>query len=324
MIFEDSAVLNAVIILVLLPPAIFSSILLYKKRQRLQLKKERRKRKAFWSIGYMESETPFNWTPSKAKIVSPKDVDEDMFIIADPFLFEFNAERYLFFEAMKDDAETAYIECAKFNHDQQCWNFLGAVLEEPFHLSYPQVFEHDNQIYMIPESKQARRIGLYKATDFPTRWEYIKPLVADKKLVDSSIIEWNNHWYLFTSRKKKLYLYHADSLLGEWQPHPKSPIRRGNFSRCAGRILKIDKKLHRLAQDQRGYGAGVYAFEIQALSPTLYREIALKNINPILNPGDADWCETGMHHLDLVPTQNGFFGVFDGEHFKLKNPIKSH
>lgn len=294
---------------------IVASILLYKKQQRLRSKKERRRRKAFWSIGYMESDSPFDWTPSKAKVVSPKNVSNDMFIIADPFLFEFKNQRYLFFEAMKDGAEKAYIECAKFNHDQQKWDFLGSVMEEPFHLSYPQVFKHDNQVYMIPESKQAHSIALYRAVDFPMRWEQIKTIVDGKKLVDSSIIEWNNHWYLFTSRKKRLYLYHADSLTGEWQPHPKNPIRRGNFSRCAGRILKLNDKLYRLAQDQRGYGAGVYAFEVQTLSPTSYSETPAKEYNPILKPGSANWCETGMHHLDLITTKNGYFAVFDGEQF---------
>ncbi len=307
--------IQAVIFVVLCPLIVVIFTLLDKKRQRVQLKNERRRRKAFWSIGFQEGERIFDWTPAQAKIIEPKDVAEDMFIIADPFLFEYREDRYLFFEAMKDDAEKAYIECAKFNAEEQSWEFLGMVLEEDFHLSYPQVFEHENQIYMIPESKQALRVGLYKAVEFPLRWEFVKPLVSNRKLVDSSIVEYNGHWYLFTSRKKRLYLYHANTLTGEWQPHPKSPIRRGNFSRCAGRILNIDNKLYRLAQDQRGYGAGVYAFEIEDLSPTLYREKAACEINPILKPGSADWCETGMHHLDLISSPKGYFAVFDGEQF---------
>ena len=308
-------IIQAVAFLILCAATATLSILIYKKRQRLKSKKERRSRKAFWSIGYMESNSQFDWTASQAKVISPKDVSKDMFIIADPFLFELEEQRYLFFEAMKDGANKAYIECAKFNHDQQNWEFFGPVLEEPFHLSYPQVFEHDNQVYMIPESKQDQRIALYRAIDFPMRWKLVKTLVDGKKLVDSSIIEWNNHWYLFTSRKKTLYLYHADSLTGEWKTHPSSPIRRGNFSRCAGRILNINDKLFRLAQDQRGYGAGVYAFEIKSLAPIHYNETQAKEYNPILKPGAANWCETGMHHLDLITTPTGYFAVFDGEQF---------
>lgn len=307
--------IQLLIFVVLCPLIVILIEILNRKLSRVRLKNERRRRKAFWSIGYLQGDHPLKWNPSLAKTIGPKDVLDDMYIIADPFLFEYKEQRYLFYEAMKDEAEKAYIECAKYSDEDDNWNRLGEVLEEEFHLSYPQVFEHDNQVYMIPESKQALRIGLYQAVDFPMRWEYVKPLVSGKKLVDSSIVQVDGHWYLFTSRKKTLYLYHADSPAGEWVQHPKSPVKRGNFSRCAGRILKVDNKLYRLAQDQRGYGAGVYAFEIETLSQTDFCEKAARKYNPILKPGSAKWCETGMHHLDVISKDDKCFAVFDGEQF---------
>ena len=48
---------------------------------------------------------------------------------------------------------------------------LGIVLDEPFHLSYPQVFQWQGAWYMTVESAGARRVSLYRATDFPLRWE---------------------------------------------------------------------------------------------------------------------------------------------------------
>jgi hypothetical protein len=289
---------------------------LKRKRARLRRKRERRARKAFWSIGCMESDSPLRWTPSEATVLRPKTVAPDMFIIADPFLFEDQGERYLFFEAMRDEAPAAHIECARFDHAQQSWTLLGPVLTEPFHLSYPQVIRDGDQIYMIPESKQARRVGLYRAVDFPTQWEFVKPLIEGRKLVDSSLIKVDDHWYCFTSRKKQLFLYVSARIDGPWRPHPGNPVRRGNFSRCGGRILQHEGKHYRLAQDQRGYGAGLHAFEIITLTPTRYKEVPAKTFNPILLPGSADWAETGMHHLDVIQiAPDRYFGVFDGEQF---------
>ena len=290
--------------------------LLLQKRERILRKRERRRRRAFWSIGFMESNSPLNWTPSQAKLLRPKEVDPDMYIIADPFIFEHENERYLFFEAMLDDAPTAHIDCARFDHDKQEWELLGTVLEESFHLSYPQVTCDNDQIYMIPESKQALRIGLYKAVNFPTKWEFVKPLIEGKKLVDSTVFKWQNRWYLFASHKKRLFLYHSDKIDGPWLPHPGNPVRKGNFSRCGGRVIQYKDKIYRITQDQRGYGAGVYAFEIITLTPTKYKEIPAKELNPLLIPGSADWTETGMHHLDTIQiAPDRYFGVFDGEQF---------
>lgn len=264
----------------------------------------------------MESNSPLHWTPPQAKVFSPTDVDPNMYIIADPFLFEHKNECYLFFEAMLHNAPTAHIDCAKFDHDKQEWQLLGTVLKESFHLSYPQVIRDNDQIYMIPESKQALRVGLYKATNFPIQWEFIKPIIDGKKLVDSTIIKHKDHWYLFASRKKRLFLYCSDQIDGNWKPHPGNPIRRGNFSRCGGRIISYKNKLYRIAQDQRGYGAGVYAFEIITLTTTKYKETPAKEYNPLLLPGSANWTETGMHHLDTIQiAPDRYFGVFDGEQF---------
>ena len=35
--------------------------------------------------------------------------------------------------------------------------FLGVVLEEDFHLSFPYVFKDDKNIYMVPESSQSNQ-----------------------------------------------------------------------------------------------------------------------------------------------------------------------
>src|SRR5262249_34152275 len=41
------------------------------------------------------------------------------------------------------------------------------VLELPYHLSYPFVFERDGQMWMVPESGANRSVDLYRATAYP-------------------------------------------------------------------------------------------------------------------------------------------------------------
>ena len=38
--------------------------------------------------------------------------------------------------------------------------FIGTALEESFHLSFPYIFEFNNDIYMVPESSKNRDIRL--------------------------------------------------------------------------------------------------------------------------------------------------------------------
>ena len=51
-------------------------------------------------------------------------------------------------------------------HDERhdAWHFRSIVLDEPFHLSYPYVFDHESETYMIPEAKGSNSVRLYRAT----------------------------------------------------------------------------------------------------------------------------------------------------------------
>ena len=68
---------------------------------------------------------------------------------ADPFLFRWQDENYVFFETMTP-AGKGIIGCSQEIRGKWIWQ--GVALEEPWHLSYPQVFEDGGKVYMIPES----------------------------------------------------------------------------------------------------------------------------------------------------------------------------
>ena len=56
---------------------------------------------------------------------------------------------------------------------------LGPVrtcLERDYHFSYPMVFEHDGDVFMVPESALNGTVELYRATRFPHEWTLEKVL----------------------------------------------------------------------------------------------------------------------------------------------------
>ncbi len=280
----------------------------------------KKKQCSYWSIGYQCSSDPFKWEPHKSKVYDRDQLPIDAETLADPFLLKHKDELFLFHEVILKSGKNAKIGVSVYNADQDKWIFQSIVLDEPFHLSYPYVFTHGPDIFMIPESKQAQSVRLYRATDFPCKWELEKVLMKDKKFVDPSIIYWQDYFYLFTTRKRRLYLYYSDALAGEWKLHPKSPVKFWNHGRCGGRIFQHDGNLYRFAQEQaKGYGMGVHGYRIQELSPTACKEIPIDK-KPMLEAFGDGWANAGMHHIDILKiSDNKYFSVFDGRHLYFPN-----
>jgi hypothetical protein len=157
---------------------------------------------------------------------------------------------------------------------------------------------------MIPESGAAKSVRLYRAREFPLRWDWVGNLLEGRRYADSSIFEYGGKWWLFTDSgpdgtSPQLRLYFADELLGPWQEHPSSPLRDDpHWSRPAGRVVVVDDQPIRFAQDVYPvYGSSVSAFAVTKLTPLEYDERRLTD-QPILAAGDAAWNRLGMHHID--------------------------
>jgi hypothetical protein len=194
--------------------------------------------------------------------------------------------------------------------DGYTWKYEQIALKEPFHLSYPYVFEWEGTYYMIPESLGANAACLYKADEFPLRWSLVAKLI-DGQCADPSIVRFRDLWWLFICstpyQHDTLRLYFADKLTGPWQEHPNSPIVRSDMCRArpAGRILIHDKRVIRFAQDCiPQYGTRVRAFDILELTTTRYVEVE-NHDSPVLQPSGSGWNSSGMHHVDARQQADG-------------------
>lgn len=146
------------------------------------------------------------------------------------------------------------------------------------HFSYPAVVEQDGIEYIVPETAQWSEPTIYRLVD--GRLDPVGPL---KMPTPTRVVDGTFHWhdgrlYLFGCDGivggSALYLWHSDSLFGEFEPHPANPIRvspRG--SRMAGGLQAVDGRLLRFGQDGSGaYGNGVCLFNVNEISPSAYRE----------------------------------------------------
>ena len=231
----------------------------------------------------------------------------------------------MFFEVMRADTGRGEIGLAT-SPDGSSWSYERIVLAEPFHVSYPYVFEWQADVYMIPETGEAKVVRLYRARVFPFEWEFVGELLAGERFVDASVFRLERQWWMLTevspvsddagtvARHGSLRLYGASNREGPWIEHPMSPVvtNDAKIARPAGRIVRTEQRLVRFAQDcSQVYGLSVRAFEIQELSATTYRERPLGEM-PLLGPGRHAWNRGGTHHIDAHFVEGQWVACVDG------------
>lgn len=237
--------------------------------------------------------------------------------IADPFLWRRGGQWQLFFEVWSDASDQGEIGLAS-SEDGLVWHYRQIVLDEPFHLSYPYVFEAGGEVYMLPETQEAGAIRLYRARDYPTHWELLAELFPGN-FTDPSILHWQERWWLFAEEdNRSLVLFQARDLLGPWTPHPQSPLMQGLGhllgGRPGGRVVLYRGRPLRIGQvGAPVYGHGLKAFSITTLTPSAYREEAL-SASPILSASGHGWNAHGMHHMDALQLPDGgWIAAVDGK-----------
>ncbi len=215
----------------------------------------------------------------------------------DPQVAREDNDFYIFVEELQLPRSKNHGHIAVIKVDQQGGHEEPVtVLERPYHLSYPFVFEWKDTKYMIPESSNAGTIELYEATMFPYQWRLVKELMTGVAAVDTTLVRRNGLWWMFTNIREniggplndELFLFYSDDLLGDhWEPHPLNPIvTDARSARPAGRIFELDGILYRPSQDcSRCYGYAVNINRIMEMDEKSYRESRTAYVEPKEFPG---------------------------------------
>ena len=286
---------------------------------------------AQWSIAVIEATSPLALQDA-AKAAIPKLTAKDVRdvraeFVADPFLWRRDSRWHLFFEIKEKRSRLGSIGLAT-SEDAKQFRYERVVLREPFHLSYPYVFESGSQTYMVPECADTGSVRLYRAKRFPDAWEFEATLLSGAPFADASLFEHGGLWWMFTSEPTHdiLRLHFAKKLLGPWTEHPSSPIVLGDphVSRPAGRVVALeDGRLLRFAQDDEpAYGKQVFAFAITRLDETSYEESPALD-RPVLEPSNFGWNKYKMHHVDAHRVEPGrWIACVDGQGYPFERRRK--
>jgi hypothetical protein len=274
-----------------------------------------------WTIGIYRGNSPFSFTNPLNwlnPVIKAEDVtDVSAKFVADPFIMKDKEKWHLFFEVYNLATMQGDLAVAS-STNTWVWNYNQVILDEPFHLSYPYVFQWENEYYLIPESFEDNSVRLYKAEQYPLKWTFVTRLVVGRDYVDNSIIYYQNRWWLFsaTTNNKDLYLFTAENLTGPWNEHPLSPIVQGNEhkARPSGRMLVFEDRLYRYTMDiNPPVGTHqVMAYEITDISPTSYVE-QLVGVEPVLKASGSGWNQQAMHQIDPIQLgDNDWIASVDG------------
>jgi hypothetical protein len=282
-----------------------------------------------YAIAIYHGDTPWSIRPltnSAGPVLTRHHVsDVPAAFVADPFILRRDERWYLFFEVMRADTHRGEIAVAT-SPDGINWTYEQVVLAEPFHLSYPYVFEVDGEVFMVPETREARSVRLYRADAFPHGWSLVGDLLTGEPYADASLFEHEDRWWMFvevgataevsdaSGTNDVLRLYFAERPEGPWTEHPASPVvqRDPRIARAAGRVVIEDGKPIRFAQDcSSTYGRQVFAFAVESLTVDTYRERPLGD-GPVVGPGREEWNRNGMHHVDVHRVDGRYVAAVDG------------
>ena len=237
---------------------------------------------------------------------------------ADPFLFEHDGITWLFFEDFSYHETRGVIGAAHLRDD--CTVGEVRVCQElPYHLSFPNVFRHDGEVFMIPETNGNGTVELHRAIRFPSEWKLETVLFRGGVVDTSSWFDGERFWFFAGMTEPADYvatsmLFSADSLTGAWRAHPSSPISSDvRTARNAGAIFSSGGKLFRVSQDCSGsYGRSVSFHEITSLNPEEYAERAVLTMVP---PGGF----SGAHTYNFC----GRFEVIDAVKHEPQQRVSS-
>lgn len=280
-----------------------------------RLLKEAVRRKSYrfahWRVGYRFIEGPGVAEKTDLSGASWKVLPDDgTHFYADPFPFNHAGNDYIFVEDYPHNTKKAIISVSRIED-----GIAGKpipVIEEPYHLSYPQVFRHDGEIWMLPESSAGKKLVLYRAKNFPLEWERNTVLRENTHLSDATLLKHEGLFWLFAtdteghgSTSDMLVILYAKYLQGPWTEHPSNPIIIDRAAaRPGGAFIKSGDQISLPVQDGTlEYGGGLGLVTLTKLNKT---EVTFTSATAIEAGGN--WPYPKIHTLNRF----GNLEVIDG------------
>lgn len=163
------------------------------------------------------------------------------------------------------------------------------IISEPFHLSYPEIFEYNGSRYMIPESSEKAQIRVYKQGEDINEWKLVNTFDTENKLVDTVVsIDNSNNILLLASDqapdnpfKNRLHFYKMNLSDSPEMSEINIGSRHYDYeSRNGGSLIAKDGNIYRVIQDSEDgqYGRNILIKKVDKLDKDGFEEQSTSNV----------------------------------------------
>lgn len=240
-----------------------------------------------WNIGIIEApveKTAFNFNIYRENRIKWLTGQTSYNYIADPFIYSIGDVQRLVFEKYDYRRMLGNIEQLEIS-DKYTGSESVDVLSNGTHFSFPFVFEHELEVYCIPENTASGKTILYRLDCSEKKFEPFCEIL-NKPLIDPVLFKWGNYWWLFATMpgypSESLYIYYSEQLTGPFQPHAVNPVKTDiRSARPAGKPFLINNTLYRPGQNcSNTYGGTIVINQVLTLTPEEFLEERALEIVP--------------------------------------------
>ncbi|TCS33553.1 hypothetical protein EDC15_1062 [Acetobacter aceti NBRC 14818] len=153
---------------------------------------------------------PIHWLPLNGSFRS----------LSDPFGLWHKGDLYVLAKYYDYRTRKSVIKAFRLNGMFQVME-ERVVLSETWNLAYPTLIEDDGEIWMLPDPCGSNRLTLYRAVDFPWRWETVPEFSFPCPTINATPVKSDGVWWMFytspDSAPKTLKIAQSTHLCGPWE-----------------------------------------------------------------------------------------------------------
>ena len=119
------------------------------------------------------------------------------FWVADPFVYAKNGKVFIFAELYDYKLGRGVIAYCVYKPDEGTVSNWNRCIVEPYHLSFPFVYEEEGEVFIIPESSWGHCLCRYRAKKFPDKWE--KEIIdIGHRYADTALFCYKDEQFVYT------------------------------------------------------------------------------------------------------------------------------
>lgn len=206
---------------------------------------------------------------------------------ADPFLWKRDGKIYIFCEYTNEKKSKSYIAYKElYPNEENVWH---VAFEFAGHTSYPCIFEHNNELFMIPETTFDNNVVVLKYDEFSKKWKRHACLLDEINAPDTTYFELNSKSYAFvyqiiSRNERHLHVCELNDELLSVSNDTTVKDYSAPDGRPGGNCFMKDNKMYRVVQPGiYSYGEKInifsFAFDGKSYNEELVVEVLPKDIN---------------------------------------------